>query len=229
MSITLFGTCRINRINNNNNLNNLLNYTHTTKVVIQLIKFLLGDLKISNPYNYLCFRTAICNNNYILYNDIYNNLFLNTHLFIIEICSNKKYVHNNYFLHHLCVDKRFNFYKRTKKEIIDNTIIEIQTDEEIENDLLEIQQLLHPKKIIIVSHYNSKLNGEYIYSRNKLINLLETICKKYDISFINPTKILNNFTQEEVMSNDLGHYTELGITEISKYINNYILTAWKKT
>ena len=39
MSITLFGTCRINNINYNNNLNNLLNYSHSTKEVIQFIKF----------------------------------------------------------------------------------------------------------------------------------------------------------------------------------------------
>jgi hypothetical protein len=49
MSITLFGTCRIDTINNNNNLNNLLNYTHCTKEVIQFINFLKGSLIIPPP------------------------------------------------------------------------------------------------------------------------------------------------------------------------------------
>jgi hypothetical protein len=59
MSITLFGSCRIARICNNNNLNEEISYTHNTKEVIQLIKFLKGELEIQFPYNMLCFRTGI--------------------------------------------------------------------------------------------------------------------------------------------------------------------------
>ena len=55
MSITLFGTCRINYISNQNNLNNLTTYPHSTKEVMQLIKFLKGELIIPVPYNKLCF------------------------------------------------------------------------------------------------------------------------------------------------------------------------------
>jgi hypothetical protein len=228
MSITLFGTCRLNRVNNHNNLNNLITYTHSTKEVIQYIKFLKGELFIPVPYNNLCFRTAIGENKYINYNDIYNKMFIDTDIFIIEICSNKKYIHNNFYLHHLCVDTRcnFGFLERTPREILDNFTIEKQDDEEIENDILEIQKMLYPKKIIIVSHYNSKQNGEYIYSRNHLINLLDNICKKYNIPFINPTTVLSNFTQEQIMSNDLGHYTDIGVCEFTKYLNNYLTTAF---
>ena len=223
MSITLFGTCRLNNIYNHNNLNNLINYSHSTKEVIQFINFLKGELSIPNPYSQLCFRTAICENKFIDYNDIYNKLFINTDIFVIEICSNKKYIHNNFYLHHLCVDKRFSSYnKNTPDEILNNFIIEKQGDEEIENDILEIQKLLSPKKIIIVSHYNAKQYGEYINSRNHLINLLDCICKKYDISFINPTVVLANYSQEQVITNDLGHFTYLGINEYSNYINNFL-------
>jgi hypothetical protein len=82
--------------------------------------------------------------------------------------------------------------------------------------------MLYPKKIIIVSHYNSKLNGEYIHSRNHLINLLDNICKKNDIPFVNPTSVLSKFTQEEVLTDDLGHYNNIGICELNKYLNNYL-------
>lgn len=227
MSITLFGTCRLNNIHNHNGLNNLINYSHSTKEVIQFINFLKGELSIPNPYNKLCFRTAICDNKFIDYNDTYNKLFINTDIFIIEICSNKKYIHNGFFLHHLCVDKRFSDYNNnTPHEILNNFIIEKQSDEEIENDILEIQKMLYPKKIIIVSHYNSKQNGEYINSRNNLINLLDSICKKYDIPFINPTIVLANYNQEQVMTSDLGHYTNFGINEFSNYINNFLKSAF---
>lgn len=224
MSITLFGTCRINNINYNNNLNNLLNYSHSTKEVIQFIKFLKGELNFPKPYNKLCFRTAICEDKYIDYDNTYNKLFLDTHIFIIEICSNKKYIHNNFYLHHLCVDERFKGkgYDATPLEILNNFIIEKQSDEEIENDILEIQKMLHPKIIIIVSHYNSKKNGEYFNSRNNLINLLDTICKKHNIPFINPTIVLSNYSQEEVMKEDLGHYTDFGSNKFVDYVNKII-------
>ena len=142
MSITLFGSCRINNIKNKNNLNNDLNYTHSTKEVIQLINFLKGELVIPRPYNQLCFRTAIIKKKYIYYEDTYNKLFGNTDTFIIEICSSKKYVHNNFYLHHLCVDKRFDYDRSTPSEILKNVIIEKQSDEEIENDILKIQKML---------------------------------------------------------------------------------------
>jgi hypothetical protein len=222
MSITLFGTCRLNGIHNHNNLNNLINYTHSTKEVIQLIKFLKGELIIPKPYNKLCFRTGICEDRFIDNNETFNKLFANTNIFIIEICSFKKYIHNNFYLHHLSVDKRFGNYIYTSDEILNNFIIEQQTNEEIENDILEIQKILYPKKIIIVSHYNSKLNGEYINSRNNLINLLDTICKKYDIPFINPTIILSEFNQEKVMKDNLGHYTDFGLKKFSNYVNNLL-------
>ena len=226
-SITLFGTCRINNIKYNNNLNNLTTYTHSTKEVIQLIHFLKGELNIPTPYNMLCFRTAIVEYNntggHINYSDANKQLFLETDVFVVEICSNKKYIHNNYYLHHLYVDKlRPDWHNLTPDDILNNHIIQIQTDEEIEQDILEIQKLLYPKKMIVVSHIDLKLNGEYIKSRHDLINLLDRICKKYHISFINPMKILSNFAQEDLVENNLTHYTDFGINEFSKYIDNYI-------
>jgi hypothetical protein len=82
--------------------------------------------------------------------------------------------------------------------------------------------MLYPKQIIIVSHYNSKQNGKYVNARNNLINLLNSICKKHDIPFINPTIVLSSYKQEQVMTEDLGHYTTLGINEFSKYVNMFV-------
>jgi hypothetical protein len=228
MNLTIFGTCRLDKIENHNNLNNEINYTHSTKEIIQLIKFLKGELLIEEPYNILCFRTAICNNRHIYYSQKYNELFSNSEICILEICSNKKYIHNGYYLHHLPFDKKWhefnhsNFIRVVPEYISNEIVIEKQTDEEIENDILEIQEMLYPKKIIIVSHYNSKINGEYMESRNHLINLLDNICKKHDIHFVNPTNVLCNLTQEETMTPDLGHYTSKGIDEFSKYMNDFI-------
>lgn len=233
MSNTVFGTCRLNSIQNDTYLSNSISYTHSTKEVIQLIQFLQGKLTIPPPYNQLCFRTAICNNSHINLCDEYTNLFQNTDTFIIEICSMKKYMHNGFYMHHLPFDKLWHQYDNHRhthyidnvpSDVMENFTIETQSDEEIENDILEIQKMLYPKKLILVTHYNSKINGDYIPSRNKLICLVESICNKYKIPCINPTNVLSNYRQEDVVEDDLGHFTGYGIYLIRNYINEYLNT-----
>ena len=228
MSITIFGTCRIKDINNNNNLHELINYTHSTKEAIQQIKFLLGEKSFPPPFDKLCFRTSITEKKSIVYEPIFNKLFNESTVCIIEICSNKKYIYDDYYLHHLFVDKRFAGYNSlTPQLIFENYKCIKQTNAEIENDLLEIKKLLEPRKMIVVTHYNSKMNGDYIESRNNLIILLTEICEKYNIAIIKPSEVLKEYQQEEVMSSDLGHYTSFGSSKMTEYINNY-LTSQKK-
>lgn len=223
MTITLFGTCRINGIKNNNNLNNLINYTHSTKEVIQQIKFLLGEKTFPSPFDKLCFRRGICNNTPIIYDSEFNKLFSESTVCVIEICSDKKYVYDNFFLHHLCVDKRTPRENiNTPKSILDNFKCVKQTYEEIESDILEIKKLVEPRKILIVTHYDSKLNGQYIEQRHNLITLLDNVCQKYNIPIIKPSDVLKDYTQEQVMTNDLGHYTSFGLNKFTEYINNYL-------
>ena len=223
MSVTLFGTCRIDGVNNNNNLNNLINYTHSTKEVIQQIKFLLGIISLPYPFNIICFRTGIVKNNPIIYSSEFLKKFNDSAVFVVEICSDKKYMYDDYYLHHLCVDKRFpSFNSNTPQIILDNFKCVKQTNVEIENDILEIKKLLEPRKMILVTHYNSKINGEYIESRNNLIVVLTDICEKYNIPIIKPSEVLKNYKQEVLITEDLGHYTPFGLSKFSEYINEYI-------
>ena len=227
VAITLCGTCRLKSIRDTFNGCHLINYPHCTKEVIQYIKFFTKELLFPFPYSFLCFRVGVDRGVQFRCEDAYTPAFWDTDTFVIEICSRKKYIHNGFYLHHTCVDTRplhSNpiILARTPKEITDNHTVETQTDEEIEGDILEIQRMVHPRKIVIVSHYNSKMNGEYIPARNDLITLLGTVCEKHDISFVNPTEVLSAFPQEQVMDPDLGHYTELGVREFSNYMNNYL-------
>jgi hypothetical protein len=250
--ITLFGTCRLNHIKNHTHLNNLINYTHSTKEVIQMIQFIRGEHAIPPPYNVVCFRTGIMQRCGIEYCDSYpldkspgydalttaslppmlsyQDLLKNTEICIIEICSRKKYMHvdnlgKTYYLHHLCVDPRkTKHHSVTPAEIMKTYIIEQQSDAEIERDILEIRQRLYPKKIVVVSHYDAQIDGECIVSRHELICLLKTLCETHQIPFVNPTEVLQDFPQEDVMKPDLGHYTELGLSEFSRYMDQYVST-----
>lgn len=222
MSITCFGSCRIDSINNNNNLNNLITFTHSTKEVIQLIEFLLGHINITSPYDIYCFRSGIIYNKPILLKNNFIELFKKSTLCIIEICSIRTYIENNYYLHHLAVDKRYPEHRNTSSTILHNYKCIIQTDDEIEKDILKIQQLISPRKLLLVTHYNSKLNNSYLSSRDHLIYILTTIANKYNIPLINPTIALKDYDQNMVMSNDLGHYTSFGKNKMVEYINKFI-------
>jgi hypothetical protein len=223
MSITLFGSCRIRNIAESNTINKEITYTHCTKEVLQCIKFIRGELDIPEKYRLYCFRKSILDNAPISFDEKYNKMLNLSKLCIIEICSAKQYIHNNFYLHHISVDKRFKHHNISLSEdILNNYRIKKQSDSEIENDILEIKKLLYPTKLIIVSHYNSKLNGEFIESRNHLIQLLDRICRRHSIIFINPTSVLSHLSQEDVLEKDLGHYTKLGDSEFAKFMNEYI-------
>ena len=221
MTIALFGSCRIVDTIKTNDCNHQITYPHCTKEVIQFIKFLNRDLEFPFPYSILCFRGGIEWGRQLRCEDVFNLSFLKSSAFVIEICSRKKYIHDNFYLHHTCVETEL-FRRKTPTNVVNEYTLESQTDEEIEGDIMEIQKMLHPRKIVIVSHYNAKLNGKHIPARNDLINLLDTLCEKHDIPFVNPTEVLSAFPQEQVMDPDLGHYTDLGKQEFSKYMSTYL-------
>ena len=223
--ITTFGSCRVDGINGNNNLNNSISYLHNTKEMIQMIKILNKEIVLEEPYNILCFRTGILNNKHINITDNYVKKFQNSKIVLLEICSIKKYIHNGYYLHHnsvvsATIERKPN--PNTPKDIIENFIVMEQNYNELEDDILQIKEMLKDKYLIIVTHYNSKLHGSFLKSRNMLITNLENICKKHNIVCINPTNILKKFNQDDIITNDLGHYTSKGKTEIIKYIDEFI-------
>jgi lipopolysaccharide biosynthesis glycosyltransferase len=218
--VTSFGSCRVAHTKNNTRLSDVLTYTHTTKEVLQLIRFLKGGIRFFPPYNTICFRTAILQNRAADYNIAFKSVFENTDTFVVEICSRKKYMHADLCLHDISVDKRFPDLNRgTPAHILEEYTIEEQTDEEIRQDILEIRRALHPRKMIIVSHYNALLNGEVLPSRNRLICLLKEVCATNAIPFLDPTEALKDYPQEQVITPDLSHYTQFGMSEFTTSLN----------
>lgn len=231
--ITTFGSCRVLLLNlgcETTNICNLTTYPHTTKEIIQLIKFLNGDLEIPYPYNIYCFRSAIISRDpefphehtEINWNYDLKKLLDSTDKFVIEISSNKIYEHNGYYLHHITVDGRgqdikyANLTKQNHPEIAEHTLIRYQTAEEILKDILQIREMLD-KPITIVSHFDAKVNGLYLQRRHWLVEALEHICFVNGIAFFDPAWELSpEYEQEEIIQPDLTHYTDFGNEIISK-------------
>ena len=222
---TLFGTCRIKDIKNNNMLNEDINYTHSTKEVLQMIQFLKGDMVLPDPFSKLCFRSGIIQNSPILCTEELKNKFIESNLCIIEICSDKTYVFDKYYLHHLCVDPRFSdTHTNTPNEVLNGFICRKLSSEEIESDILEIKKLIEPRKIILVTHYDAILDTDYIQSRHTLITVVSQIAEKQGICVVNPRDVLKDYGQVEVLKQDLGHYTNLGMQVFTNYMNNLVDT-----
>jgi len=227
--ITLFGTCRIADISGNNLLNRVITFTHTTTEVIQLIRFLQKKVEIPYPYDRFCFRTGIRNNQHIQYHKEYTEILQYSRVCILEICSRKNYVCDvsgtKYYINQMALDKtKPQYYTQTPDEILKNCRIEYQTDEEIMDELRIIQELLSPKKLIVMSHYNARTHeDELIESRNNFIKFLEKYCNQQNILFVNPTVILSEYSQKEVIQDDLTHYTLFGKQKILDYMNKLFL------
>tara|TARA_B110000444_G_scaffold235832_1_gene247188 strand:- start:556 stop:1296 length:741 start_codon:yes stop_codon:yes gene_type:complete len=215
MIVTPFGSCRIEDIAHSSNLSNEISYTHCTKEIIQLIKYINGDIKLENYYDRFCMRKSIINKESMKYDPSFKERFDKTNVFVLEITSMKKYMYKDKYFSHMAVDRRLfdKDYKNTPEDIFNETNVILQTDEEIENDILEIQKLVFPRPIIVISHINVTYKGKKLHKRDYLITLLEKICKKNKIMFINPTNLLTQFEQSDIMEPDLGH-----INTITKHI-----------
>lgn len=217
MLVTPFGSCRINDIEYSSNVSTLLSFTHCTKEVIQLIQYVKGELELGM----FCFRTSIEKKSPLSYDATYKTIFDTTDIFVVEITSMKKYEYNGQYLSHMAVDTRLRDqnYKNTPSHIIEDTRVTLQTDEEIEQDILDIQKMLYPRPMIIVTHVDVCIDGRPLQKRHHLITLLEHVCKKHGIMCINPTHLLSPFEQSDVMEPDLGHYLPIARHIVHRHIN----------
>jgi hypothetical protein len=224
MNITVFGSCRQDSLYNKyivNRIKNDISYTHSTKEILEVIKFCKYGNMTPEETLYT-FRTPLLNKNPILSPDVYKQDFENSELFVLEIASRTTYEYDNKFLHHIVYDDE----RYINNEIKDKIIINKQTDEEIEKDIIQIKSELQ-KPMIIVSHLVTWDNGE----RYDLAILLENICKKHDILFINPVNeivkrgddidslIENEFENDIKLTN---HYNSTGHEVIQTIYDDYI-------
>ena len=216
MKITILGSCRQHSLRNKYDITNIqeeLSYPHYTKEILEVIKYCKYN-HIKNNETLNVFRTPILNLKIPNFTKL-NNEFNLTNLFILEIASKIKYKYNNYYVHHIATEDKYNL--SIKNEIC----IEMQTKEEIEEDILKIKNELN-KPFIIVSHLVTRDSGE----RYNLAYWLEEICLKHNILFINPVKELNkkNIDMHDIFidENVLAHYSKLGHSEILKIYSEFI-------
>lgn len=214
MKATVFGTCRQESIKNNISTSTIqenLTYPYNTRELIQAIRFCKNESCIPKEYTKFCFRSGILKNS-TLNQEEFINEYSSSDFFLLEIPSRSYHTYNNYVVHQI-LD-------------ISGVTKHILSDEEVENDIITIKELLHPKPFIIVSHIYTYKHGE----RYSFVKLLEKLTKKYSIPFINPMDTLEKYVFDHVFVNEkkISHYTDYGhkimkevyLNEIDKILKN---------
>ena len=215
--ITILGSCRQQPISKYYKCSNIqeLNYPHYTKEILQQIKY-LKNKNISSENTKYCFRNGLLGKcKHELSDKTYDMLvseFNNTTTFLVEIASRISYEWNGLYLHHIADEETYEFPYR--KDIKKRDL----TDEEIENDLIEIRKELYPKKLIIISHFSTYKKGK----RYQLISLLRDLCQKLDIPFFDQTEVVE--THENVILEEkvLAHFNDKGNIIIGNILKNKV-------
>jgi hypothetical protein len=206
INTTLFGSCRIDIPSNN--LNNMISYVHTTKEILQLIAFINGEVRVTDEINRCLFRTGILTNGTVKPSKEFKKLFQKSNVVVIEICSRNLYKHQDYYLHLLAVNKKFQtYFDQTPESIKSNIQVIVQSDAEIEDDIRLIMAKLKGKRVYFVCHYDALVDGKPLPKRHDLICLIQKICAKNNYHFINPKELVPEFSQDEMQEN-FSHYSE---------------------
>jgi hypothetical protein len=222
MNVTVFGTCRLDSLGHyNNRIKHEISYTYDTKEILEVIKFIKHN-HVSPEDTITTFRTPM-----LTKQPIYAHQFegvLDSDIFIIEICGKKTYMYNQFHVHSALADY-------SNETIASQIVIREQSDEEIEQDILTILHELH-HNIILVGHIVTDEFSE----RYKLSRLLEHICQKHHLWFINPVEEMKkqgyDIRDAVVHEPKIYHYNETGhrimkeiyekyIHEVRQYIQKY--------
>jgi hypothetical protein len=220
MIITLFGSCRQHSIRNHyivTDIQENLTYPHYTKEVIQAITYCKGTHAFDNSLTQHCFRAGILHKRPILYQKELQRQFENTDVFVVEIASRIAYEWNGLYVHHILTEEQYGFHD------ISNIRQRDLTDDEIEADLLTIKRELYPKKLLVVPHVYTRTHGK----RYELVQLLERLCYKHDIPFMNPSARTQHI--QGIYENEQAfHYTPTGHALIGQHYKEVIETICQK-
>lgn len=224
--ITILGSCRQYSAAHHYPTTSILsdlNYPHYSKEILQQIRYLKYK-NIDYENTKYCFRRGLLSHCQHGVDDSLHqhlkNQFDNTSLFLIEVASRISYQWNGLYLHHIAEDDNYHFFDRN------NIIKRDLTDEEIEDDLIQIRKELYPKKMIILSHFSTYASGK----RYDLIQLLQNICTKLDIPFINQSTFIHKYGLEQMLVQEriLSHYTDYGHQVIGEELKSVIQNIKKQ-
>ena len=221
MKITILGSCRQDSLYtldgcNVTSIKEKLSYPHYTKEILQVVEFCKSG-NVSPEETVECFRTPIMQKKPIYFDEVKDE-YKSTQLFFVEIASRIKYVYKEKYVHHILYDH--DAYCKLDKEQIQ---LQLQSDEEIIQDVLKLKEELNGR-LIIVGHIVTYNKG----SRYDLLQLLEKTCVENEILFIHPVKEIEKegYSIHDLIHHEkvIAHYTSKGHEVMQKVYKKYITT-----
>lgn len=186
-NIFISTSCRYGKLVQPEPYHHLIHHTHNTKEFIQYIEYIKGELEIPSHLQSKVFRSQHLksrNNQPLIDIDRGRLLqeYTRSNTVIVEICSVKIYELDGFNLHHLAVDggdgcEKSNNYQGN---------FQIQTDQELHDDLKIIKQITSDKRLIVATH----INPLKFPKRSLLINTLSRYCQDLKIDFHDASKVI---------------------------------------
>ena len=203
--ITIFGSCRQDSIYNSFSVTRIrdeLTYPHYTSEALQAVKFVSGKINKQNLNLNIAFRTSLLDGK-IGSDQKLRNDFRNSDLFIVEIASRKSYKVEDTFAHHIIEDPELSHLQNSE------LIIDFESDDMIEQNILEMQSIFEPRPMTLVTHFYTKKSR----MRYEFVTLLKQIGEKHKIPVFDPVEqfggcdmILESLEPEKVLT----HYNRMG-------------------
>lgn len=205
---------------------NFLGKFHNTKLHIQFIQFIKGEIKLFSENVKKIF--TVYNNEkweHIRYFEPKNTIFSkiynlqkeidNCDVYIFEICSIKIYKYNGAYCQ----------FEQNPNNDVSEYDFYIQTEKELYDDLCVLQSFFPGKKIIFQCHFRPNViykdETQTIEARELIYNILQKFCKEYNNCFLyDPSILLQN--NNLLLLNDT-HYNNDGYNASFDYLyNNYL-------
>ena len=213
MKVTIFGSCRQHSIADHFQVTSIqenITFPHDTKKIIQMIEYCKGYPPNDALLLYM-FRTNMIfyqPNEYVKH---CMNEYNHSDVIVIEIASRTSYAWNNIYVHHVLPEDSYGFPNGA------DITRHVLSDQEIEEDLCRIKELILPKKLLIVSHIYTYTYG----TRYELVQLLEQLCLKHNIAFLNPSECLIG-EHDIYLDESILHYTKNGHSIIGSFYKDAI-------
>lgn len=219
--VSVFGSCRqdsLYSLFSVDPIREALTYPHYPLEARQAIAFCKGTRDLDEASAAIAFRYSLLHKRPVD-RETLRRAYAASDLVCIEIASRITYMYNDVACHHIVVDEKYGVPQRAE------IVVRDATDAEIEADIVAIKNLLAPKPFWITSHFYSRDSGK----RYDLVRLLEAICARHAIPFLDPVRYTATFTPSLIYEPEavLSHYTPFGHDVARQVYLDFVLTHFR--
>ena len=223
--VSILGSCRqdsLYKLFKVSNVRDGLTYPHSSGEILQALRY-LTDLSQGADVPLYCFRNYQLGSR-ILPRQKLCRAFAKSDVVVVEIASRQSYVNQGLFIHHEWYDDKNNDTVTSISR--EDVQVLIESDFEIERNILEIVKLCKGKKVLFITHLSTKRTGK----RADLARLILDIGLRNHLEVFDSSSMLDLYPIDKIMLQEevLSHFTEFGHEVVGGRLENMILGMLNK-